>query len=147
VKRTRCLVVLSVIAAVSLGGCGYPPGFIKRSASEPVWSNIEIRDDMTYERAWQEAVDVVAKKFELEVISKEGGYVRTPWIYTWWKEGKITENYRVRAMLKFSPDQRKVGIKTDANYLSHDGWIEGFDTLLLETLKTDLMGTVGRTTR
>jgi hypothetical protein len=102
---------------------------------------------MKYEAAWQEVTDVLAKKFELEMISKDGGYLRTSWIYTWWKVGERTENYRVRAIVKFSPDGRKVDIKTEANYLRGKQWLVGSDTRLLETVKTDIMGVIGRTTR
>lgn len=114
---------------------------------EPSWSSIEIREDMSYEDAWEEVVNVLAKKFELAMISKEGGYARTTWVYTWWKKGQLTERYRVRAIVKFSPDHKKVDVKTEANYLAGSEWIVGTDTRLLETIKTDIMGVVGRVTR
>ncbi len=114
---------------------------------EPGWASIEIRKGMDFERAWQETVDVLAKKFELEMISKDGGYARTAWIHTWWKAGEVTENYRVRVVMKFSADQTKVDIKTEANYLMGGEWVLGTDTRLLQTAKTDIMGVVGRTTR
>jgi hypothetical protein len=131
-------------------GCGIlfssgPRSFVQ--AIEPTWVSVEIRDDLSYDEAWREVVDILAKKFELEVISKDGGYIRTAWIYTWWKSGKITENYRVRAIVKFSADRKKVDIKTEANYLKDDTWVTGTDTRLLQTVKTDIMGVVGRTTR
>jgi len=49
--------------------------------------------------------------------------------------------------VKFSPDWKKVDVKTEANFLKNDGWIVGTDTRLLQTVKTDIMGVVGRTTR
>jgi len=73
--------------------------------------------------------------------------VRTSWIYTWWKAGKLTEDYRVRAIVKFSPDRDDVDIKAEANYLERGQWVIGTDTRLLKTVKTDIMGVVGRTTR
>ena len=122
-----------------------PESFIRMS--EPTWSSIEIKSNITPDDAWQQVVDVVAKKFELEMISKEGGYVRTAWIYTWWKQGEVTSQYRVRVIVKFSADWKKVDVKTDANYLRKGVWEVGYDTRLLETVKTDIMGVVGRTTR
>lgn len=131
---------------ILLAGCASTPeSFVQ--ATEPTWASIEIREDMSSEKAWQEVVDVLAKKFELEMISREGGYVRTSWIYTWWKVGEFTTNYRVRAIVKFSADWETVDIKTEANYLKGNIWIVGFDTRLLQTIKTDIMGVVGRTTR
>lgn len=137
------LIAFIVIAAVSCASV--PQSFVR--IMEPTWAGIEIREGMSYEQAWQEVVDVLAKKFELEMISREGGYVRTSWIYTWWKKGELTEKYRVRAIVKFSPDRKKIDVKTEANYLEKSGWIVGTDTRLLQTVKTDLMGVIGRTTK
>jgi len=114
---------------------------------EPGWASIEIKEGISFENAWQAVLDVLAKKFELEMISREGGYIRTAWIYTWWKVGERSENYRVRAIVKFSANSKNVDIKTEANYLTGGQWITGADTRLLETVKTDVMGVVGRTTR
>ncbi len=139
--------VLIGFISIVVVGCGatLPKSFVQ--IMEPTWASIEIRESMSSEEAWQQVVDVLAKKFELELISREGGYVRTSWIFTWWKVGELTENYRVRAIIKFSPDWKKVDIKTEANYLKKQGWIVGTDTRLLQTVKTDIMGVVGRTTR
>lgn len=143
---TWCSSYFLLLVVLSLIGCrSVPASFI--STYETGWASIEVREGMKYEAAWQEVTDVLAKKFELEMISKDGGYLRTSWIYTWWKVGERTENYRVRAIVKFSPDGRKVDIKTEANYLRGKQWLVGSDTRLLETVKTDIMGVVGRTTR
>ena len=138
-------VFLVGLLAVCVTACMAPKSFVR--IMEPAWSSVEVRLDMTYEDAWKEVLDVLAKKFEIEMISKDGGYVRTSWIYTWWKAGKITEKYRVRAIVKFSAKRDKVDIKTEANYLEGGEWIVGTDTRLLKTVKTDIMGVVGRTTR
>ena len=137
--------LIILITFVLLGCASSPESFIR--AYEPSWTSIEIRDNFTLDDAWQQVVDVLAKKFELEMISKEGTYIRTSWIYTWWKVGQRTENYRVRALVKFSANGKNVDIKTEANYLDGDQWIVGYDDRLLETVKTDIMGVVGRTTR
>jgi hypothetical protein len=161
-KKMRKFIILAAVgiigflthaACIPPGGALTPSSFVQ--VIEPTWSTIEIKADMTYDRAWQEVVDVVAKRFEMEMISKEGGYLRTSWIYTWWKEGIVTENYRVRVIIKFSADQKKVDMKTEANFMltapetgrSTGNWVVGTDTKLLQTLKTDIMGVVGRTTR
>jgi len=114
---------------------------------EPAWSSIEIRPDMSEDEAWKQVVDILAKRFELEMISKEGKYIRTSWMHTWWKLGELTENYRVRTVVKFSPNGKQVSIKTEAQYLEKHGWVTGTDTRLLKTVKMDIMGVVGRTTK
>lgn len=137
--------VMAVVSCASLLSTKAPQSFVR--IMEPTWAGIEIREGMSYEQAWQEVVDVLAKKFELEMISREGGYVRTSWIHTWWKKGELTEKYRVRAIIKFSPDHKRIDIKTEANYLEKSEWIVGTDTRLLQTVKTDIMGVIGRTTK
>lgn len=143
-RKATALVLL--LGAMTLQGCSSMPKSFARTV-EPGWAAIEIREGMDFEQAWQETLDVLAKKFELEMISKDGGYARTSWIHTWWKAGEVTENYRVRVVVKFSADRTKVDIKTEANYLMSGEWVLGTDTRLLQTVKTDIMGVVGRTTR
>jgi len=40
-----------------------------------------------------------------------------------------------------------VRLRTDAQFKDGDNWVMGVDSRLLTTLKTDLMGKLGRTTR
>ncbi len=50
---------------------------------EPTWASVELREDVEYERAWDAVVDTLIRRFDVEVLSKEDGYVRTNWLYTW----------------------------------------------------------------
>lgn len=104
-----------------------------------------IREDLTYDKAFNEVLDVVSKRFEMDMISKDGGYGRTNWIYTWNDRGKYTEKYRTRVVFKFNADRTKVDIKTEAEFGGEPNWIKGFDTRLLSTVKQDISGVVGRT--
>lgn len=116
------------------------------ASEEAGWVLIELRDGISYENAWQDAVDIVAKQFELEMVSADAGYARTSWT-TWRFDSANRPDYRVRVILKFAPRRDSLSIKTDANFRRGDRWVVGSDTALLETLKTDIMGVVGRTTR
>ena len=137
----------TVLLVALLSGCVTPPTSFSRGESD--WSVVELHDELGYDEAWEEVVDVVARRFDIEMVEKGTGYLRTSWIYTWWKSGVHTENYRVRAMVKFTPEKDAVAIKAEAHYLNEraGGWITGVDSLLLDTFKTDIMGTVGRTTK
>jgi hypothetical protein len=53
----------------------------------------------------------------------------------------------VRVTIKFSPDHRKLDVKSEAQFHTNTGWVLGTDEALLQTLKTDIMGSVGRSTR
>ncbi|MEW5802981.1 MAG: hypothetical protein AB1847_12850 [bacterium] len=135
--------MLLIMAFVLLAGCGAPRTFVK--TMEPSWASIEIRTDVAYDAAWESVVDTLVKRFDLEILSKTDGYARTNWLYTW--TGKVMENYRVRVTAKFAPDHKKVEIKSEAEYGGPGDWVAGYDSRLLSTIKSDIMGTIGRTTR
>lgn len=134
----------AVVLAVSVSGCAFTPKSFVRTL-EPTWASVELRTDVPYEKAWAAVVDTLVKRFDLEVLSKEDGYARTNWLYSW--TGKVLENYRVRVTVKFSPDRVKCEIKSEAELGGAGNWEMGYDTRLLETIKTDVMGAIGRTTR
>lgn len=126
--------------------CGaMKPSTFVRAVDGGTWSSIMIREDLTYDQAFNEVLDVVSKRFEMDMISKDGGYARTNWIYTWNTSGKYTEKYRTRVVFKFSADRKKVDIKTEAEFGGEPNWIKGYDTRLLSTMKQDISGVVGRT--
>ena len=148
IKPTAQLILLCLLISVtvfSVTSCieTMPKSFVE--VSEPGWTSIDLREDVDPEQAWTEVIDILAKRFELEVISKDGKYIRTTWLYTWWKKGEVTDEYRVRAVVKFSPNGRTVDIKTEAQFLKNNQWIVGYDTRMLSTIKTDIGGILGRT--
>lgn len=121
-----------------------PKTFIQ--TMEPSWISLALRDDVNEEHAWDSILDILIKRFDMEVMEKANGYMRTVWLYTW--TGVATEDYRVRVTVKFKKGEKKVDIKTEAEYrYSGNQWATGYDTRLVETLKTDIMGSIGRTTR
>jgi hypothetical protein len=135
--------MLTLLQACALFG-GAPDGFI-RSVSGGDWSTILLREDVDFDRAFNEVLDVCAKRFEMDMISKEGAYARTKWIYTWNTLGNYNERYRTRVIFKFSADKTRVDIKTEAEWGGDPYWEKGYDTRLLESIKQDISGAVGRT--
>ncbi len=135
--------VLVSISLLLLAGCIAPKTFVK--TLEPTWATVEIRDDLPYEKAWEMVVDALVKRFDLEVLSEENGYLRTNWLYTW--TGRVNERYRVRVTAKFTPDHKRLELKSEAEWGGAGMWSTGYDTRLLSTIKTDIMGSIGRTTR
>jgi hypothetical protein len=119
-----------------------PTGFIR--TNDVGWSTIQLRDGLKFEKAFDDVLDVISKRFEMDMISKEGAYARSQWSYRW----GVTEgtSYRTRVIFKFSPDKTKVDVKTEAEWLQNNVWQTGYDTRLLETIKQDIMGFVGRVT-
>ena len=137
-----------LLAVLLLGACA-PTTFVR--TTEPNWNTIEIRKGLAGDRAWDAVVDLAARRFDIEVLSKEDGYLRTGWSYSW--TGRLNEYYKVRTVVKFSPNKDKVEIKSEAQYYSPGimgfgvGWQMGTDERLTSTMRTDVMGKVGRTTR
>jgi hypothetical protein len=139
-------ILILTFALIAVTGFPQKGTFVKASQAE--WSTVQLRDDITFEKAWGEVLDILAKRFEMEMISKDGGYGRTSWIYDWSTPGTKKKVYKVRVIFKFSADHSKVDIKADAEKLGKGGtWITGYDTKLMESVKTDIMGIVGRTAK
>jgi len=72
-----------LVVGAALAGCGNtaPRSFSQIEA--PSWSVIEIRDGLDYGRAWDMAIEILIKDFELDCAMREEGYIRTGWLYTW----------------------------------------------------------------
>lgn len=140
-KRVMGIIMGTML--LGLSGCVAPQSFVK--TLEPTWASVELRTEVDYDQAWEVIIDTLVKRFDLEVLSKENGYFRTNWLYTW--TGRLNERYRVRVTGKFSPDRKKVELKSEAEFGGSGYWVQGYDTRLLNTIKSDIMGTIGRTTR
>jgi hypothetical protein len=120
-----------------------PRSFVR--TSEPGWTSMEFRDGISDDAAWQGVMDVIARMFEIEVLSKESGYLRTKWDYSWATD-RTVEYYRVRVTVKMNYLQRRLDLKTEANYYQLNHWVNGSDTRLLQTMKTDLGGLISSVT-
>lgn len=142
-----CVVLVGVLFSV---GCA-PVTFVQQA---PGWKSIELREGLAqnYDAAWQTIVDTIARDYDLELVDKNSGYLRTAWTYG--ISGGNVQTYRGRLTVKFSdvktPD--KVDIKTDAAwYFGGNGlfqnavWLSGFDTAFQRDVFTALSGRLGRT--
>jgi hypothetical protein len=100
-----------------------------------------------YDKSWQKAVDTIAREYDIEMLDKESGYLRTAWMYG--VSGGIYNRYRGRLTLKFptvvAPNQ--VDVKTSAQWLQDPGymrWVSGFDKQFQRDVFTNLAGRLGR---
>lgn len=137
-----------LLAAVLSAGC-VAPDFVEKQGGE--WATIQGRKDVTYDRAWDSVVGLVSRTFDIALMQRREGYLRTNWLYTW--AGKYQESYRVRLTVKLHRgdpgdgstigDDLQCEIKSEAEWLRYGRWVEGYDTRLLETMKNDIMGLIG----
>lgn len=124
---------------------------------DPGWKVIDLREDMDYETAWQTLIDRIRKSYDIEIVDKDSGYLRTGWIHT--STGSSRSDYRTRITVKFSTDKKNLEIKTDAMFhkeqrgalsgrLIRDyGWIPGTDPQLMSDVYGDISALLGRVRR
>ena len=138
-----------VLVAVLLAGCAMPPKSFLKTYDEPgVWKTVDIRQDLDKGKAWRDLVDTLSQKYDLEVLEKESGYLRTSWKYTYVRGGEISSRYRSRIVVKLLGDPwDKVQVKCESNWLEDQGWIMGYDIRLLEDVYGDIQGKLGRVRR
>jgi hypothetical protein len=143
VNRARSAAAAGLVLLAA--GCATPPPPSFTRTNEAGWAAIELRDGVDFDRAWDTLFRVLAREFDFAVIEKDQGYLQTAWHHAW--SGVYQEAYRVRVTALFGPDRRSVQIRSEAWALVEGRWHAGSDARLLSTVKTDLMGTIGRTTR
>jgi hypothetical protein len=139
----RLLPLVSLVLALTGCATSKPTSFSRVNA--PGWATVEIREGVEYNRAWDTVFAILTRDFDFSLVLKEDGYMQTAWLYTW--SGIYQENYRVRVTVKFAPDRKSLQFRSEAWALDGSAWVVGTDSRLMTTLKTDLMGTVGRNTR
>jgi hypothetical protein len=109
---------------------------------EPGFKEIVVREEVNYDRAWDLLVDAISRKFDVEVLDKNDGYLRTGWAY--YTTGRLLERYRVRITTKFNIEKNQLTVKTEAQYLTSMGWILGYDIAVLTDVYNDIQGKIGR---
>lgn len=131
---------------ILVSGCA-PRTFMK---SAPGWKAVELHEGLKgqYDVAWEKAVDTIAKKWDIEMMDKDSGYLRTSW--TPGVSGGDRGRYRARITVKFSDigAPRMLEVRTQAQWLEDPGreiWIEGYDTAYERLVYTTLAGRLGRT--
>lgn len=133
-----------LIIALSSCGTSKPSGWISGNNNEAGWASVLISDKVSYDLAFDDVMGILSKRgFEIEMVTKEAGYIRTKWVHNWNSNGKTFKNYRVRVTVKLSEQRKRVDINTEAELLDGKYWIKGHDTELLETMKQDISGVLG----
>ena len=143
--KKQIVVLCCTAIALFAAGCA-PSTFVRQSAG---WKTIEFNENIQdFETAWQKCVDTVARDYDLEMLDKNSGYLRTAWIYG--ISGGVYNRYRGRITVKFpelkAPTQ--VDVKTEAQWLTNEPsgiWMPGWDKTFQRDVYTALSGRLGRT--
>jgi hypothetical protein len=152
---TRLAVPIAIATSTVLLAVGcfsmMPSTFVRTHDEPGIWKSIEIKDGLAKDDVWRTVVDALSQKYDLEVIEKESGYLRTSWKYTYVQPGQnsVSDRYRSRIVAKFMGDKWDVvQVKCESEWLEpNSGWIMGYDSRLLEDVFGDLQGRVGRVRR
>ena len=138
---TTCIFALLSISCTA----SRPKTFIVSHDQTANWRVIEVRKDINArEKVWNTIVDTIATKYDLEVIERDSGYLRTSWKYTYMIRQSVSDKYRSRLVVKLNQESTQAKIKIESNWLSSSGWVGGYDTALLEDVYSDLQGKIGR---
>jgi len=117
-------------------------GFTTENCVENGNATIPISERVDNNLLWDDVVSLVYKRFEIEVIQKESGYIRTAWNKST-TTGAKEESERTRVTLRIAQARRIIEVKTEAEK-TVDGVLQnGCDTKVLETMKGDLRGLSG----
>ncbi|MFA5260937.1 MAG: hypothetical protein WC450_06910 [Candidatus Omnitrophota bacterium] len=141
---------IGLILALVLAGCTSAPKTFMRTHDEPgIWKTVEIREEMENDKIWEVLVDTLSQKYDLEVVERGSGYIRSSWKYSYFSGQKVIDRYRSRVVVKIkgTPVWDTVQVKCESNWLDNKGWILGYDTLLLEDIYGDIQGKLGRVRR
>jgi hypothetical protein len=113
------------------------------SCQDGGWSSVPISDKVDYNLLYDDIVSRISRSYEIDMISKETGYIRTKWNNRNVTNGQVTNSYRTKVTMKLSPQRSKIEVNAEAEKLEDEGWVQGCDTQLLENLKQDLRGLSG----
>lgn len=146
VMNKRILSGLLLLSMCCLVGCA-PKSFVRQSAG---WKTIELNSATSgvYSEAWQKTVDTIAKSYDIEMMDRDSGYLRTCWTYG--ISGGGFNRYRGRITIKYPEVEtpEKIEIKTEAQWLDNVStglWLPGYDSIFQRDVYTALSGRLGRT--
>ena len=131
-----------IILTVALLGCKgserIPPGsFVQNN---PNWVVIKPESGQTRADIWIKISDLLAKTYDIEIVNKDIGYIRTAWtekVLTN-EKGREMGRYANRAIIKMDSAGTMIELKTEAKWYNGVFWQNGYDSSELGTLKTDL---------
>jgi hypothetical protein len=125
-------------------GCGSGKPDTFAAMSDARWDAVILRGGIAYDDAWQKVVYVVARRFDLEMVLKDEGYLRTAWSFSIDKSGIVLDNNRDRAIVKFSADKKKVEFKVEHQFYDKEFWVAGADTSVSNLVLKGISMSIGQ---
>ncbi len=138
VQRSLAVFVLLLLAGCGLGA---PDSFMQMNRQ--YWESMDIKPTIKYDDAWQRVIYIITKKFELEMISKEDGYVRSSYGQSYFSEDLQNERYQIRIVAKFTPDRKKLEFKIESRMWDGKIWHNGSDVRVAANMRRDFLNSLG----
>ncbi len=133
--------MVSIILVASGCGLGAPESFMQMNRQ--YWEIMDVKPSIKYDDAWQRVIYIITKKFELEMISKEDGYVRSAYGQSYFSEDLQNEKYQIRIVAKFSPDRKKFEFKIESRMWDGKLWHNGSDVRVAANMRKDFLNSLG----
>lgn len=134
---------LTALLLVLYAGCGLgaPDSFMQMNRQ--YWEAMDVKPSVKYDDAWQRVIYIITKKFELEMISKEDGYVRSAYSQSYFSEDMQNERYQIRIVAKFTPDRKKFEFKIESRVWDGKIWHNGSDVRVAANMRKDFLNSIG----
>ncbi|NUN68122.1 MAG: hypothetical protein HUU02_00245 [Bacteroidetes bacterium] len=141
--RTALVRSLAVLMLIASAGCGLgaPDSFMQMNRQ--YWESMDLKPSVKYDDAWQRVIYIITKKFELEMISKEDGYVRSAYGQSYFTEDLQNERYQIRIVAKFTPDRKKLEFKIESRVWDGKIWHNGSDVRVAANMRKDFLNSIG----
>ena len=135
----------AIVASCLLASCASsrPENFQQATTSSSKWFAGELPQNCNYASAWRDVFDIVVKEFDLDIFSREEGFIQTQWNSSTSRD----TNYQTRVKIRFSKDKKAIFVSCEGRFRANDQWHIGVDKQLQDNLKSDLQGILGRTIR
>ncbi len=107
------------------------------------WQKILVSEHFTFEKSFVVVMDLISDKYEMDMINKDGGYIRSAWSFLAKKNGKKDNTKRMRITIKWNHDRTQIQVKTECQHLKGEEWIEGEDSSISTQIREDIQGVLG----
>ncbi len=135
------LAIVTLFVLIIGCGTGAPDSFMQMN--KQYWEVMTIKQGIGYEDAWQRVIYIITKKFELEMISKEDGYVRSAFGPSYFSEDLLNDKYQIRIVAKFTPDKKRLEFKIESRIWDGKMWRNGSDVRVAANMRRDFRNSLG----
>lgn len=140
-QKLNRFILAGFFLAISGCGSGAPDSFMRMT--KQYWEVVNIKPTITYSDAWERVIYIITKKFELEMISKEDGYVRSAFGPSYFTEDMQNDKYQVRIVAKFTPDKKKLEFKIESRIWDGKIYQNGSDVRVAANMRKDFRNSLG----